>query len=206
MGATNSFFSTKTFVLTPGESRPINITGTFVVCLAATAEFNLQVGERSEKIPFNIGLKARCISGDSYTVLVVDNPSIANNTITLLTGNGDVDDQRLNVIATAVIPVTNKDSSTKVKTGAEQTIAGTTTVAHSGNLLGVGGLYRRKSIIVTNMDAALDLAIRDSAGTEIGTVFPRTAWVMATDDDLQIRNNNGGALSIRVSELFYTTA
>lgn len=69
------------------------------------------------------------------------------------------------------------------------------------------GRSYRKSIVVTNLDPAVDLEIhmKDSAGVfqPAATVFFRQAWYLETSDDIRVRNASAGTVNCRIVELFY---
>lgn len=69
------------------------------------------------------------------------------------------------------------------------------------------GRSYRKSIVITNMDPAVDLDVymKDSAGAYqlAATVFFRQAWYLETSDDIRIRNASGAPVNCRIVELFY---
>lgn len=204
-----SFLSSKTITLgaagTVSSIARLAVSGRFWFCTAATGEFYIGKMRDGEPAPFSLGLGYELPANEpDFHSLQLENRTGAAVTVTLMIGTGKLTDSRLNVVTTQLIATLAKDSPTLVKTGAAQTIAANTTIVLPGTV-NAGGLTRRKSIVVTNLDAAADLDIRDSAGTNIATVFPKQAWINYTDADLQIRNNNGAILGLRVMELFYTS-
>lgn len=84
------------------------------------------------------------------------------------------------------------------------TIAGTSNI--DLNTVPAGATYR-KSVIVTNNDAAVDLDIytQDASGTYqlAATVFHQQAWYVETSDNIRIRNGTGGTVNLRIVEIFY---
>lgn len=101
-----------------------------------------------------------------------------------------------------VVPVI-KVAQTFARPGVSQ-IAATTNV--DLETVPAGRSYR-KSIVVTNLDPAVDLDIymKDSAGTYqlAATVFFRQAWYLETSDHIRIRNPSGAPVNCRIVELFY---
>jgi hypothetical protein len=69
------------------------------------------------------------------------------------------------------------------------------------------GRSYRKSIVVTNLDPAVDLDVymKDAAGAYqlAAAVFFRQAWYLETSDDIRIRNASASPVNCRIVELFY---
>ncbi|MCX7790157.1 MAG: hypothetical protein N2378_05920 [Chloroflexaceae bacterium] len=196
-----SFLSHHTLTVPAGQTRRVNVTGTYFLCSESSAPFRLRLGDR-EATFFSAGLAVRFQPGDWFAFIEITNPGSADNEIEFFVGTAEVIDARLNVVtdrppAAVTVHITPPKTYLKTHTitslapAAEESCPGT----DSGN--------RRKEILVTNLDGTNDLEIRTAAGASIGFVLARTAWVLETDDDLKVVNSAAAAIACRIAEVFY---
>jgi hypothetical protein len=185
-----SYFTRKTFTIPAGMTVVANITGSTFSCKSATGVFYLSYDD-SEEFPMETGLGFKLAAGDGFSRLALRNPGTVDNTVTFYAGHGDINllivEQRLP--STRLVPYTGA-----INNGAYKECVGT----NLGN--------RRKQIVVTNLDAASDLELRDAAGTTIfDKVFPRSKWTVETDATIRVYNTSGAAVTVAIGEFFYNS-
>lgn len=83
----------------------------------------------------------------------------------------------------------------------------------SGNLAGASGLtfdgvpsdnkIRRKYAIVTNLDPAAKLQIRDASGNPMATVFKEQNFIVDTSSEFEVYNTTGSTIAYQVAEYWY---
>lgn len=119
----------------------------------------------------------------------------ATNTIfvKIWVGFGDYIDRRFQLI----------ESSTSYVANALTSIAATTAEIFNG--VPSGSQIQRKSLYVSNNDSSNNLEIRDKDNVSGLIVFPKTAIVIPTSDEVEVYNPTGGGVACRVSEIWYTT-
>ena len=186
--------------LAVGEVLTIDGPAVFVRCLEASGPFNIafDLGSFFES---GVGLGYRCIEGDVFNRVVIQNPDTATSAVslTLVTGRMIVDDDRLNVIAnrnSSYQPII--DPQSKVTGWAPGTLAAGANAAFTGAPSGTN--YRRKNIYVTNLDTNFNLQLVDSTGFVFLEVFPLTSVTIETSGYVQVLNPNGSAVACRIGE------
>lgn len=139
------------YVLTvpAGGSLALEVAGSFVRCLDATADFRLSI-DGGAGVFF---AKGTALSGVSFAQLRVENPSASDNTVRIVAGVGEYRDDRLNIIDDAVaVEVTNVAA---IEAAADQlaaaadagpvfaTIADVTVGTSAGSVLAANAARRR---------------------------------------------------------------
>jgi len=184
------FLGYKTVTLLPYDTQPMGITGSVLVFDTSTASFLLSM-DGGEYFQIRAGWSINLGDG-TFSRLIFQNPTGAAITIGFYVGNAAM------AYASQATILTVKDPATYVKAGAVQINAGATLQYN-----GTDGANVRKQIVVTNLDAALDLDVLDQAGNPCGLVFARSAWTIGTSGLVQLKNNQAAPLAIRVAEIFY---
>lgn len=87
---------------------------------------------------------------------------------------------------------------TRSKPNGTQSLAAATAVGFSGT----DNRETRVLFIISNLDAALVLKIRDASGKVKATVFPVQTLAFPYTEDIQVYNPNGSPVSYEVDELF----
>ncbi len=183
---------TVTLNIPAGAVQPINSGGTnFHVVFSPVdilikwpgAEFiSYQQGSGVDNLPGN----------EEFNRLEVRNPTLGAITVVIYIGGPLYRDSRTNVIE----PRTELDgwATGVIANGAGHTFDG----------IPSGLRIRRKSINVTNLDAASNLQIRDSATHVALTVFPQTSITLAVSESVEVYNASAAPVACNVSELWWT--
>lgn len=190
----NSFIQSHSVDVPAGKTRDVNTVGRVFVCTEAAGSFLMSYND-GEYFNCKKGVEWALVGEDRFNRLRFKNTSSTTLTIDFYAGNFFFHEN-------VVVPVF-KAAQTAAFPGVN-TIAATTNV----DLTTVpAGMTYRKSLIVTNLDAAVDLDIyaKDAAAAWqlAATVFAKQAWYVETSADLRIRNPSAGAVNCRILETFY---
>lgn len=182
----------RTVVLKPGETRSIAQAGAVFFCKSATAVFGLSI-DGNQEIDFDAGWQL-AIAPSNWKSLFLHNYSATDNcTITYYLGSSTV------AYASQTLTFFSKLAPT-TPLGNVITIAAGQTLTFNG----VNGTQVRKQIIFANCDPGAGLDVLDGNGTQMGYVFASTSWTVECSGTIKLKNNNAGAVAIRVGEIFYT--
>jgi hypothetical protein len=194
-----------------GTHIPVNATGSVFICKEANSPFEMQFDEQGW-FPWDQGLSFNIGPDRQFTRLNFRSTNPDEDTlIDFYVGNAAIADSRLNIVrdpvhyqflcfmvCKTVIKRWNDDGIDAHNQGTFRGIGG------SGPTQAGAAYAYRKSILVTNLDAASNIEIFAINGTSrVGTVFPKTAWQLETSDDLIIANETGSRIDCRITELFY---
>lgn len=141
------------------------------------------------------------------------NPDTVNvNTILIVVGGGVPNNTYDEFIDKRVIVTNNAASNVLVANGTTFAVGFKTRVPAWAELLNgnttqiVAGGYNgktRKQVMFSNNDIALVLQVWDSTGNPMGTIQPSTAFTFDTNDTVQLRNPNSGAVACNIGEIYY---
>lgn len=188
----NSYFDV---TLAAYETRALSVTGAMFFCRSSTAQFWLNI-DGGEDFPLEQGFAFRTPDGNYWNNIVLKNRSATALQVTGYIGSSLVTYappvEQINLAVKLAPTILRPNAATNLAAGATLTLAGT--------YLG----KNRKQIVVTNLSAAGDLQILDSAGTVGAIAFPRSAWTIETSDTVKVKNNTGLLIDLQVLEIFYT--
>lgn len=159
--------------------------------------------DKTQEELFTVGTGKEFSEDQPFRQLQITNYSPDVVTITLFAGFGDYIDKRTTIVGnrlTSILPVI--EPKTKPIAGAVTSIAGNAAIALSG--VPATGQLRRKAIVVSNVDANLNLQILDGTGTNIIlTIFPNTSIILPISEACSIKNPNGSALALTYGEIWW---
>lgn len=190
----SSFIERRKILVKPDHRLSVSIYGRVFACTDATGPFMMNFND-GEFFPVKgRGVEWALVGEDFYSRLQFQ--ADVDTTIEFYGGNFFWHEN----IVTPVIKV----APTIIKPTTVIQIASMATIALPGTGAAGSGYGYRKSLIVTNLDPALDLDLLDEPGNKIATVFFRQANVFETSANLSLYNGNGGApMPIRIMEIFY---
>jgi hypothetical protein len=190
----SSFIERRKITVKPDHRLSVNIYGRVFACTNASGPFMMNFND-GEFFPIKgRGVEWALIGEDRYARLQFQADVETN--VEFYGGNFFWHEN----IVTPVIKV----AATIIKPPTAVQIASLASIDLPGTGASGSGYGYRKSLIVTNLDPALDLDLLDELGNKIATVFYRQANVFETSADLTLKNNNGGApMPIRIMEIFY---
>lgn len=190
----SSFIERRKITVYPDHRLPVNIYGRVFVCTNSTGPFMMNFND-GEFFPVKgRGVEWALVGDDRYARLQFQ----ADQETTIEFYGGDFFWHE-NVV-TPVIKV----APTVIKAMDVVQIAAGASISLPGTAAAGSGFGYRKSLIVTNLDPALDLDLLNDAGVKIATIFFRQANVFETSADLVLKNNNGGSpMPIRIMEIVY---
>lgn len=182
-----------TLFLGPGKIEPVNCGGAdffAVVMSAGDLEIKMPGGEFTL---FGQGDSYTLPPGEKFTRLEVRNPSASNSAkVILYAGLGRYEQRRQSVIE----PDTEFISD-----------PGTSLAAHTGVVFDgivTGQRIRRKSIEISNLDAALSLQMRDQNANVGLTISAGHSITLPISKYVELYNPNGSAVSYAFSEIWWT--
>lgn len=149
--------------------------------------------------PATLGLKFNVQPGNSFSKLRFRNETAAEMTIEIYAGTIEGEDMRLNIVRGRAAPMMNAET---VITTHSAAIAATTAV----DLTVVsppGAKYIRKATIITNMDPASDLDIRDASDAVIASVFYRQAFLLESSQAVKVYNPTASPITARIAQVWY---
>ena len=159
-------------------------------CISASEPFSLRV-ENEQAQP--VAAAVSFTTTRKFDDLLFINTTATAISVTFYTGNEPYTAPQITTIDGKVAATVLQADSFGLAAGAEQTFIG----ALAGQ--------RRKAIVVTNLDLAIDLKIRATAGGDNGaTVFFRSAWAAETSATVIIHNPGAVAVTVEVLEIFYS--
>ncbi|HYC70009.1 MAG TPA: hypothetical protein VEB66_02310 [Opitutaceae bacterium] len=130
--------------------------------------------------------------GGKFARLDVRNPSAGEVTVVLYVGGPLYRDARSALIEPKTVGVAHATISLNATSGV--TLTGVPT----------GLRIRRKSVQLTNLDAVLNLQIRDAGGGVLATVFPEQTYTLPISEQVECYNPNGSAVACNISEIWWT--
>lgn len=172
----------------------------FVEC-DSDAEIAVKSDKTQAEI-FTVGTGKEFTEEQAFTALEIQNLSAAAVTVTIFAGFGDYIDKRTTIVGnrlSSILPVI--EPKTQGAAGATNPIGAGATINLTG--VPVSPQLRRKCIVVTNLDPALNIQIRDNAGGILLTVFKETSVTLPISEAVQIHNPNGAAVSISYGEIWW---
>lgn len=179
------------FVVPAGRTRRLDLGGTFFRVVSANAAFDITIDDLA---PFGArtGDVYHAPLGEFFNSLTVTNRSTtAALAVTLTIGQGDIQSPNA-----AQLPwPTRFVASTTVS------IPAGTGILFDGIPSGV--LVSRKELIVSNLDAGLNLQLRDAANNPGATVFFSSIVGVEVSDAITVFNPNPGALAVTMAEVWF---
>lgn len=182
-----------TLKIAAGKTEPVNAEGNNFHVVFAPVPIEVRWANGGEFGFYEQGAGVRDIpGGQTFRRLEVRNPTVGDITVVIYVGGPIYSDARSSVIE----PRTEYDAwtGTQINAATGQTFSGVPS----------GSRIRRKAIQITNLDATLNLQVRDSAGHVGLIVFPETSITLPISEAVEIYNANGAAVACAVSEIFWT--
>lgn len=178
--------------LGPGEVVPVIGEGRNFHVVFSPVEIEIKwPGGEFSAFPQGLGI-SDLPDGATFSRLEVKNPSAGYITVRLYIGGASLTDSRADVMEPKTVAVGQPAA----------------TLAGSGNLnldgIPTGLRLRRKCVQVTNLDANLNLQLRDVSGNVVLSVFPQTSITLPISEFVQVHNPNGSPLALNVSEIWWT--
>ncbi len=199
--------ATTRLVLAPGETRTIAVYGTMFYIVDSdgigdAVYISIKTNKTIEEL-FTAGCGKEFADDQFFSRLDVKNISTTQTvTLTLFSGFGDYIDRRLTIVDgrfNSVVPV--REAPTLLKSNNPSTIGAGATLTF--NTLPAGTI-RRKALVVSNMDLANSLIIRDSANVGGCAVFPQTSVTLPVSGEIKVYNGTASIIVCYISEIFYT--
>ncbi len=182
-----------------GEIRR-DFSGSVFICKESTDQFQVSI-DSGRAIPMEAGLGFRTSAG-TFSSLLFTNLTASDVTIEYYVGDSQVIDARLNTIVARLQIVQSISTNADTYPKGQDPIALASGATNAYN--GLDGTKKRKQIIVTNLDAAALIKVKDGNGKIMGTVFPLQAVTFESGGTVKVYNPNGGAVNIEVGEIFYS--
>lgn len=178
--------------IAPGAVQPVNIKGRNFYVVFAPVDIEIKrPGSEWATYPQGTGLDTQA-DGTEFERLEVRNPSAGTITVVLWIGGPLFRDSRSAII----------EPRTEIAAWSSNQLAATTGSTLNG--VPTGRRIRRKCIQVTNLDANLNLQIRDAAGHVGLTIFPSTSITLPISESVEVYNPNGSPVSCSISEIWWT--
>jgi len=190
-----SFIARHRITVKAGKEQPVNIYGKVFACTEASGPFEMNFAEQAW-FPCRKGIEWSLVGDDHYNKLSFRAP--VDTQVEFYGGNFFWHEN-------VVIPIIQHARTITVP-WQQTSLAASASVDF---LTVPSGMSWRKSIIVTNNDASVDLEVyaRDPAVPanwySCGLVFAKQAWYHETSDALRLVNPSAAAVNCRVLEAFY---
>lgn len=195
------------FTLLPGQTAEKNITGEFIYCVESNIGFDFGLDD-DRPIESDIGIEYRQEPGEAFTkIRVKNNDATATLNCSFLYGYGKIEDRRLVPVAGRRVGILVENFPTEAVASATVSLpASTGTITFNG--IPTGTQRERKALIVTNQEAAggNNLNVVDSSGNVGMVIFPQQSIIIETNDELEITNTSGGAITCKFLEIWYTNS
>jgi len=184
---TPGFFSRQTLTIPANQVVPVAATGEVFSVLESTGDFSVAF-DGGEKSAVRGGITLRV---KVFHILTLHNDTAIAITVSFFTGFGEISFALLE----------SKAVSTRLL-GTLCQLQPPTYAEFSGTNNG----NRRKQVVITNTESAVDLVVRGKDAAPCAIVFPRTAWTMETDSLLSVGNPAAQPpVSFYVAETFYNS-
>lgn len=181
-----------TLKIAAGKTEPVNAEGVNFHIVFAPVPIEVRWDNGGEFGIYEQGAGIKDIpAGGTFRRLEVRNPSLGEITVIVYVGGPAYSDSRHAIIEPRTEYAAWSGTQLNATTG--QTFSGVPT----------GLRIRRKAIQITNLDATLNLQVRDTAGNVGLIVFPETSITLPISEAVEIYNANGAAVACHVSEIFW---
>lgn len=201
----NSHLSFFRLTLGAGQQAERGVAGRFFICTEVEGgegkPFELALNDNSF-FPLNTGLKIQLPGGDDFSKVTLRNPTAASMVIEFYVGTIIVDDLRLNIIRGRSAPVMKAETVMTGHGGALGALA-TYDLSNTVTFPSPNAKYIRASTIVSNLDPAVDIEIRNQAGDVLMPVFFRQSILIESSDALKIFNPTGAPVVTRIAQSWY---
>jgi hypothetical protein len=190
MAETTRRYVTVDYELPPGGGLPVNRTGTFITCLAATAPFHICIDDAPPS-EFMQGLTFKCLPSDAFQKIRLENPGANPIFVSIAIGYGEVIDARASFAD--AIPVGS----------APNFISGPDVSCDAGQvtLLAAADPDRREIIIKNRSVNAREIRIGDTqaGATEGHEIAPGETFRMNVSGAVYVYNPHSAAVSVSVT-------
>ncbi len=164
------------------------------------------VGVKTDKTQqelFSVGTGKKFTEENFFTSLEFQNFSSVAIVITVFAGFGDFIDNRTTIVGnrlTSILPV--------IEPGTFLVANAATSLAAAGNIDLTGTppstlYYRRKAVMVSNLDPTNSLNIKDQAGAIALVVFAATSVIIPSSLFIRVNNASGSTIALSVSEIWW---
>jgi hypothetical protein len=177
--------------IAPGATHTIEATGEAFYFIALPSSLLVKSNLMPER-EYVQGTGERMSSGSYFTRLELRNTSSVAVGFRLWYGFGEFVDSRSEILDGLTTTVTQ--AGVALAAGAEYILAGNAS----------GKLKQRKAVLITNLDTAANLVLRDEAGAAVLHVFPQTNILLPISTYLKVKNETAAAVPCSVSEIWYT--
>ena len=181
----------KSITLEANEVRPVAIGGKVFSCLTSTGQFFVSF-DGGPFIPLQGGVQIDN-RPEQFTSMLFKNLTSGPITLTFYCGSSPVN------YYPVTVNTTSTNAPTYAKGGDILNLNGGATIAFNG----VDNGHNRKQIIVTNLDAAAALYLRDTSHKTLLPVLAGESKTVELSGACELYNPNGGAVSYCVGEIFY---
>lgn len=185
--------------LAAGATKTIPRYGRVYHCLAVTTDGQVQIGLGYEPTEFlYAGVGEVLGPGEpEWREITLYNSGATSQTVRLKTAFGGIVDNRF-IPASGAIPVsfTEPAQSNTLETTADQSVT-------ASSYVDIAADTTRREIMISNLDTALSLRVRDTASTATaGTPLPPGATItLQTTAAVRVKNPNASGVSIAVNTL-----
>ena len=173
-----------------GKTAPLNCgeSDFFAVVLAGV---DLQINvPGSEPALYAQGDSYEMPPGQVFRRLEIRNPSLADTVVIIFAGLGRYRQQRQALLDA---PSRMEQVASAIPAGGELILSGVAS----------GDRIRRRSVVVSNPDTALDVLMCDDSGAPVNVVFPRSSAILQTSQPMRVKNPHGAAVAVYVSECWW---
>jgi hypothetical protein len=190
-----SFIKRHLITVKAGKDHPVNVFGRVFACTDASGPFEMCFGQEAW-FPCRKGVEWGLVGTDRFSLLSFR--ATVDTTVEFYAGDFFWHEN-------VVIPII-QHARTKLVPWQATSLAAASSQEFSAI---PAGMSWRKSVIVTNNDASVDLEIyaRDPANATIwypcGIVFAKQAWYLETSDAIRVHNLSASPVNCRVLETFY---
>lgn len=183
-----------TIAIAAGKTEPINCAeSTFFAVVLSGLDLLIRIPGQ-EFQTYGQGDSMTLTEGRTFRRLEVKNTSLSDTVVVIYAGRDRYEQRRQSVI----------DAPSETAPVATE-IAGETTLVLPGTPS--GKRIRRRSILVSNPDSALDLQIVDPVtGAVLDTVFFRTSAILNMSGPIGIRNPASTPITASVTEVWWTVS
>jgi hypothetical protein len=182
------------FSLTTGQIRTISAPGDFFLVVETSGTLNIaRTGTGFS--PYGQGDGEQLAEGETFDRLQIQNPNASTVQVTIFAGFGRRIQNRQSVV----------EPPTQLRQLFGGNLSAATTVPVSSLTTGATDI-RRKALLVANGDASLRLQVLDGSGNVCSFIPPGQAHVFPVSLACGIRNPNGAAMEVYISEIVWTVS
>lgn len=177
--------------LAPGQTKPVNVVGDYFAVVFSPLPLDIRINGQ-EPDNYQQGDSMQLPPGETFKRLEVRNPSATRTaTVVLYAGFGRYVQRRQMVL----------DVPSEIVGQASTSIAALSSVTLDG--IASGNQIQRKAVIVSNMDPANSLLVRDSSGRTVCAVAAGFSITIPTSGAVTIANDTANPIVCYIGENWF---